>query len=294
MSATGRPTDARRCRRLRTLDAPPTGRSHRDPGPGGAAAVTRFVNRVFGVPLEPPSDPEVVVSPQRDDQCPYRMKGNVMVGQAILDGVLEMLRERPGLAVSELAAGTGLSRSTAGKALAELESQNRARRVLPEKATQPGPSKPTLWYPPTDTPEAPAIRQQTTQDTDARDENASNATDQDDLAVTLAPPVATPPAPTPDADGATPTIPDDDNSPTIVDGADRSELRLRKGELRALVLDRLNAEPDAEFTPTALSKQLTRSSGAITNALVRLCLDGQAVETSTRPRRYGAAPRKAA
>jgi len=60
------------------------------------------------------------------------------------------------------------------------------------------------------------------------------------------------------------------------------------------VLKRLNANPDDEHTPTALSKALGRSSGAISNALVRLCLDGQAIETSSRPRRYGAAPRKAA
>lgn len=213
-----------------------------------------------------------------------------MVGQKVLDGVLEMLRESPGRPVSEVAAGTGLSRSTTGKALAELERQKRARRVLPASPTQPGPLKSTLWFLPADTI-APLAPEQDT----AELENTTNAADDDSQAATAtAPTVSTPCNKRPDSAQATRPTPDENNRAATPDDANEDGPRLRKGELRALVLERLNAEPDAEFSPTTLSKQLGRSSGAITNALVRLCLDGQAVETNTRPRRYGAAPPKAA
>jgi biotin operon repressor len=51
----------------------------------------------------------------------------------------------------------------------------------------------------------------------------------------------------------------------------------------------MRADLAVEHSPSSLAKLLGRSSGAVANALVRLTLDGLAVETSQRPRRYRAA-----
>lgn len=60
------------------------------------------------------------------------------------------------------------------------------------------------------------------------------------------------------------------------------------------MLDLLRQRPDDQHTPTGLAKALGRSSGAIANALVRLTLDGEAVEVSAKPRRYSLASPNAA
>jgi DNA-binding MarR family transcriptional regulator len=66
--------------------------------------------------------------------------------------------------------------------------------------------------------------------------------------------------------------------------------RLRKGQLRALVLEQLQQvqHPDVDQTPTAIAKALSRSAGAVSNALDRLVADGAAVQTSQKPRRFTA------
>ena len=60
----------------------------------------------------------------------------------------------------------------------------------------------------------------------------------------------------------------------------------RPGQLRDLVAAHLAANPDAEFTPHAIGRVLTRSSGAVANALDRLTALGNAQLTSDKPRRY--------
>jgi hypothetical protein len=70
--------------------------------------------------------------------------------------------------------------------------------------------------------------------------------------------------------------------------------RLGKGGLEALVLDHLKKHPSVEFTSTELSNKLHRSNGAISNALERLVVKGDAVRTKDAPRTYRyAAKRKA-
>lgn len=64
--------------------------------------------------------------------------------------------------------------------------------------------------------------------------------------------------------------------------------RLRKGQLRALVLEHLRQHPDVEYSPTAIAKVLGRSAGAVSNALDRLAADGVVVQSSQKPRRFTA------
>ena len=60
----------------------------------------------------------------------------------------------------------------------------------------------------------------------------------------------------------------------------------RPGQLRDLVAAHLAGHPDTDFTPHAIGRVLSRSSGAVANALDRLTALGQAQLTSDKPRRY--------
>lgn len=82
------------------------------------------------------------------------------------------------------------------------------------------------------------------------------------------------------------------NEPTAPDAAapgseslDRE--RLGKGALGVLVLTHLAAKPSEDHGPVAVAKALGgRSSGAVGNALQRLCDTGDAVLVCESPRRY--------
>lgn len=83
--------------------------------------------------------------------------------------------------------------------------------------------------------------------------------------------------------------PVDDASPAPTDeptGSSQEASRLGKGMLREAVREHLRAHPDATFTPTALSKALSRSSGAIANALDVLVADGEALMVIAKPRTF--------
>lgn len=62
--------------------------------------------------------------------------------------------------------------------------------------------------------------------------------------------------------------------------------RLGKGELRAMVLAHLQAQHDEAVTPTAVAASLGRSAGAVSNALVKLTVEGAAVQVGEHPRRF--------
>jgi len=64
----------------------------------------------------------------------------------------------------------------------------------------------------------------------------------------------------------------------------------RPGGLRDLVEQHLRQFPDAAFTPHQIGKVLTRSSGAVANALDKLVSLGIAELTSGKPRSYRLAP----
>lgn len=72
----------------------------------------------------------------------------------------------------------------------------------------------------------------------------------------------------------------------VPEAAGSAGARLAKGHLRAMVLEHLRARPGQALSPTAIAKELGRSSGAIANALGRLTEAGEVSEVSKAPRRY--------
>ena len=64
----------------------------------------------------------------------------------------------------------------------------------------------------------------------------------------------------------------------------------RPGALRGLVEDHLRKFPDAAFTPHQVGKVLTRSAGAVANALDKLVSLGVAQMVTDKPRTYRLAP----
>jgi len=193
-----------------------------------------------------------------------------MASQTTIDAVIAALHVHPGLTANDVAEQCGLGRSTAAKALATLERQDRVHRVSDTGEAAGGRKAPAGW------------RLTTVPNTDSQEAEPIKGT------VTGNPNPASAEAPDADHEPAAAAFPE--AAPAAVGGGER----LRKGRLREMVLAQLQADPDAEHTPTALSRTLGHSSGAIANALVRLTLDGKAVETSSRPRRYIATPRRAA
>ena len=80
---------------------------------------------------------------------------------------------------------------------------------------------------------------------------------------------------------------DGSESESTAPGARDATARLRRGELRDLVVEHLRAHP-GEVSPAQLSRVLGHSAGAIGNALEKLSDAGQVVRTSDHPRRYSA------
>jgi DNA-binding MarR family transcriptional regulator len=70
------------------------------------------------------------------------------------------------------------------------------------------------------------------------------------------------------------------------DGPVRSTDRLSRGELGTLVRAYLAARPGEDLGPTQIGKALGRSQGAVSNALARLEVAGDAQLVSASPRRY--------
>lgn len=68
--------------------------------------------------------------------------------------------------------------------------------------------------------------------------------------------------------------------------ADGRRNRLGKGELTTLVLEFLVAHSEADLGPTAISRALQRSQGAVANCLTKLTASGDLVQTCEQPRRY--------
>ncbi len=64
----------------------------------------------------------------------------------------------------------------------------------------------------------------------------------------------------------------------------------RPGALRDLVEDHLRKFPDAAFTPHQVGKVLTRSAGAVANALDKLVSLSVAQMVTDKPRTYRLAP----
>ena len=70
------------------------------------------------------------------------------------------------------------------------------------------------------------------------------------------------------------------------DGPVRSTYRLARGELSPLVRAYLAARPGEDLRPSGIGKALGRSQGAVSNAVARLEVAGDAQLASASPRRY--------
>ncbi|MET9296868.1 winged helix DNA-binding protein [Streptomyces sp. NPDC003077] len=223
------------------------------------------------------------------------------------------LTTAPGKTSAALAEAAGIGRSTAGKALATLEDSGLARRQrgIPH-GKQPMPDQ---WYPNrTDQPATPSgsnaptpLREQkevtpSPDATPAPEKPRSNLTPDKAPATSEAQtepptqPAANNTAPEKAVDTTPPRHPDDTPegapaaetpaSPRLTVPANGGKPRLVPGALRAMVLEHLRAHRHAEFTATAISRVLGKSSGAIANALVTLEKQGHVTQVNDRPRRY--------
>ncbi|MEV3854975.1 helix-turn-helix domain-containing protein [Streptomyces sp. NPDC050095] len=220
-----------------------------------------------------------------------------------------------GITVAELALAAGLGRSTTGKALITLESHGLAVRT---PGGHDGPRRtPDRWHPApvsdqdtasTNPCEAgPAPAHTTEADTDREPAEAPGSPVSENVTPATAPTeCVTADGPYP-AEGAaenevTPPITvaqamdmpgkSEEPVPPPVATAQQAEVpvgtkvRLAPGDLRQLVIDHLAAHPDDAFTATGISRAISKSSGAIANALVTLTKQNVAEQVSDRPRTY--------
>jgi DNA-binding MarR family transcriptional regulator len=79
-----------------------------------------------------------------------------------------------------------------------------------------------------------------------------------------------------------------EDQPTAAGGRQEKAQRLAPGALRGMVEDYLRNNP-GEFSPNAIGKALSRSSGAVHNALEKLVASGYATRTSDKPKKYSLA-----
>lgn len=158
-----------------------------------------------------------------------------------------VLAARPGATAAELAEMTGIGRSTAAKALAVLEQDGAARRIVGGR--EGGRRLPDRWHP-----------------VDADTAVSETAGSEEDER-----------APASEGGGATAAGPVEAGASRLGKGALRS---LVFDYLSA------HAGPDG-LGPTAIAKGIAgRSSGAVGNALQRLEADGRVQLVSESPRRY--------
>ncbi|MEV8609512.1 hypothetical protein AB0383_16535 [Amycolatopsis sp. NPDC051373] len=80
--------------------------------------------------------------------------------------------------------------------------------------------------------------------------------------------------------------------PAVADNASTDKDRLPKGGLRALVEEYLTAHASESFGPAKIGKVLSRSGGAVNNALEKLVADGYAIKTCEAPKRFAINPDK--
>ncbi|MFC7305111.1 helix-turn-helix domain-containing protein [Streptomyces monticola] len=197
----------------------------------------------------------------------------------------------PYATAAELALAAGLGRSTATNALATLEKQG---LVVREPGGHEGARRvPDRWRAAGDSPLA-------TGDDDAAANHDSDTTRTGDR------PEPAPTSPTKvDANGTGttsespsttlgeqtvhPEAPSDGGQPVAESAATTSfgeGKRLAPGALRQLVVGHLEAHPGKAFTATGISRAISKSSGAIANALVTLAGQGVAEQVTDRPRTY--------
>lgn len=213
--------------------------------------------------------------------------------------VKALLRPKEGAVAAELAERAGIGQSTARKALAALEAAGSARRV------KQGAGKPAIWYAPAATSPEPAEEPQDAPHT-ARPEDCAEHSEtarveengeQNDAASQergepSAPGGEAGGEPAPAAEGS-----DQADSGAVPARTRRSSVagltappvregRLGHGELGSIVLEAFALNPGAAFTAPRLARLVGRSSGAITNQLVKLSGEGALTQVSESPATY--------
>ncbi|GAA4898238.1 MarR family transcriptional regulator [Streptomonospora salina] len=192
--------------------------------------------------------------------------------------VARALAQRPeGTTAATLVEATGASRPSVSKALTALERDGHARRHRhePEESERP---LPDTWYPtaPASPPDDTAEErpQSAAEPRPCADDDAEPGEE------AAAPPAAS--ASDAEPEGAEP-------QPAVRRTRDGRPVA-RPGQLRALVAQHLIDYPDSEFTPGEIAKVLSRSAGAVANALEKLTATGEAHRTCDAPRRYQTRP----
>lgn len=213
--------------------------------------------------------------------------------------VKALLRPDEGYVAADLAERAGIGQSTARKALAALEAAGCAHRV------EQGTGKPVIWYatattalePAGDPPEEPhtaepedtAEHAEAAQGEEHGDQNEAATQEHDEA-----------PSPgggangegAPAAEGA--EQPEPGTAPvrtrrSSVEGLTAPavrEGRLGHGELGVIVLEAFALNPGVAFTAPRLARLVARSSGAITNQLVKLCGEGTLTQVAETPATY--------
>jgi hypothetical protein len=178
--------------------------------------------------------------------------------------ILEVLRVEPQASIAQIAVSAGVGRSTAGKLLAQLESDGTARRTaggrdgkrrLPDRFALASTQRPSASPEPATTgPVAKTSRPQ-----------------QAEPATTIKPEQSTVPQ-------------------GKIAAAKTGDDRLKPGELDGLVLAYLKEHADsAPHGPGAVARDLSKSSGAVQNCLVRLTKAKRVRQDNDKPRRYSLA-----
>lgn len=225
-------------------------------------------------------DPDVTIAgntPDRDLKASHTADTTVATLTPAQRQVAAVLAEMHEATAAEINALALVSKSSAAKTLALLETSGAAIRTIREHdgyreadLWSPGPALAALLSAGAKAPERPALSAGAAADIgvgdDAEPDPVLPLMPQADSTTTEAGP-----------QGPTP------NGATTAAGTKR----LAPGELAAMVNAMLQTHPDVEYTPTMLSHMLEgRSSGAIHNVLEKMVDSGAAVRTCDKPKRY--------
>ncbi|WP_433195770.1 hypothetical protein ACQP1G_42330 [Nocardia sp. CA-107356] len=219
------------------------------------------------------------------------------------------LGNNPGFTADELAGAAGIGGSTTRRILLAWETAGAARShrdpdsphsaktwTTVGKATatpaEPAESKPVAVEPtePAAVEEAEPVAVEASEPVIGSVSSQSGATTQPDNAPADPEPDTGQPEPAvaaPTGDEPADPAPDAQApGPDAAAAQPESPQRLAPGALRGQVEDFLRDHPDAEFSPHQIGKAITRSSGAVHNALVKLTETGVATQTSAAPKKF--------
>ncbi|WP_042369495.1 MarR family transcriptional regulator [Streptacidiphilus neutrinimicus] len=203
------------------------------------------------------------------------------------------LHASPGSTVAELARAAQTGKSTAANLLKQMEQDGLVRRTL--GGSDGNRRFPDHWYATATLPAESEVSNAPDRGGEGADLSSTNddAADNDETVAqtSAAPEDELPRDAQPDrrgdeqgpggAIGAEPRV-----VPVAASGEAPPNGRLGQGGLRALVLGFLADHADTAHSPTKISRQLGRSSGAVANALVTLVNLRQAEMVTAKPRTY--------